>query len=367
MNRKVLLIFFISLILFCFEKQRIAIFSVQGINVDEGVSTALLMSLSSELTNSKRITNIERAEIEKILKEQAIQLSGCTSIECQVEVGRMLGAEKVILGIISKVEGLYLISVKVVDVTLGSIESEIGPVKAKSVDEFMIVSREIVRKIENNIPVIPEIVGFLGEQPVIDVGRNLGIQIGDVFTVTRIKDVVKDKEGKVIFKNEEVIGKIKVVSVQEEGAVCEIISKLKDIVKGDYARKGEYVGIDRTKVDIEPPLIEHTPIKFARSDKPVKIIAKITDKSGIKEVNIGIKTEEGEQYKLWMKKEKGDIYTLLLPKDYLKYKKIYYEINAIDMNGNSSISNDNGNYYEINIKKGKGSKKPFFITQAHLR
>ncbi len=359
MNKKLLLIFFFSLTIFSFERQRIAIFQVEGVGVKEEIKTALLMSLSSELTNSKRIINIERSEIDKILREQAIQLSGCTSIECQVEVGRMLGAEKVIFGTISKVEEQFLISAKIVDVTLGTIEFEIGPIKCKNVDEFRKISQEIVKGIEEKIPVIPEIVGFLGNQPVLDVGRNLGIQVGDVFTVLRIKDVVKNKEGRVIFRNEEVIGKIKVVSIQEDGAVCEIIEKTKDLVKGDISRKGDISGIKAG--DTDGPSIIHTPVKFAKSNKPLMIKAKVNDKSGVKDVIINIKTEDGKIFKYEMKREDKETYSLSVPKDKLKFYRLYYEIEATDINGNRSLLNDNGNPFEVNIEQVKGSKKPLYI------
>lgn len=359
MNKKIFLFFLFTLTVFSFERQRIAIFQVEGVGVKDEIKTALLMSLSSELTNSKRIINIERSEIDKILKEQAIQLSGCTSIECQVEVGRMLGAEKVIFGTISKVEEQFLISAKIVDVTLGTIEFEIGPIKCKSVDEFKRIAQEIVKGIEEKIPVIPEIVGFLGNQPVLDVGRNLGIQVGDVFTVLRIKDVVKNKEGRVIFRNEEVIGKIKVISIQEDGAVCEIIEKTKDIVKGDISRKGDISGIKTG--DIEGPIINHTPIKFAKSNKPLIIKAKVNDKTGVKDVVIKIKTEDGKTFKYEMNREDKETYSLSVPKDKLKLYRLYYEIEANDVNGNRSILNDNGNPFEVTIEQVKGSKKTLYI------
>jgi type IV secretory pathway VirB10-like protein len=55
--------------------------------------------------------------MDSVLKEQALQQTGCTSQECAVQVGKMLGVRKLITGRITKVdENLWLLSAQLVDV-----------------------------------------------------------------------------------------------------------------------------------------------------------------------------------------------------------------------------------------------------------
>ena len=54
--------------------------------------------------------------METILTEQDFQLTGCTSDECLVEVGQLLGAQMMVGGSISKVGDMYTASARMVDV-----------------------------------------------------------------------------------------------------------------------------------------------------------------------------------------------------------------------------------------------------------
>ncbi|RKZ20932.1 hypothetical protein DRQ18_05360 [bacterium] len=338
-----LIIFLLPILLYGFERQRIAIFSIKPVNVKEEVATAFLMALSSALTNSDRIINIERSEIEKLFKEQAIQLSGCTSTECTVEMGRMLGAEKIVLGSISEVEGKYLVSVRLVDVELGSIIFEMGPVKAESEEKFPEVAEGIVREIEKRIPVTPEIVGFLGEDPVLDVGSRFGIAPGDEFNVVRITGVVRNKEGRVIFRKEEVIGRIRVKTVQEEGAVCEVLEKKKEFAEGDLVKKG---GKGEA-----PPVVEHVPVKRGIAGKPFRVCARVYDDGKVEGVYVLIK-ERQRTLRVEMEK-KEDEYCGLIPERYTKTSVLYYAIKALDDAGNVVYHPERGKFYEVKLSGKK--------------
>ena len=64
---------------------------------------------------------IERGQMEQILKEQDFQISGCTSNECAVEVGRVLGCELMLAGSFGKIGSIYTIDMRIIDVTSGGI------------------------------------------------------------------------------------------------------------------------------------------------------------------------------------------------------------------------------------------------------
>jgi len=62
---------------------------------------------------------IEQNQINEILEAQAFSLSGCTDDACAVEVGKLLAAELIILGEISRAGGRYIANTKIIDVGLG--------------------------------------------------------------------------------------------------------------------------------------------------------------------------------------------------------------------------------------------------------
>ncbi len=73
-----------------------------------------------------RFVVIERQLIDEILNEQGFQQSGaCSNQECLLEVGQLLAVEKVIGGSIGKVEDMYPVTLKIIDVATGKIETQV--------------------------------------------------------------------------------------------------------------------------------------------------------------------------------------------------------------------------------------------------
>ena len=76
---------------------------------------------------------VDRKDIDKILKEQAFQLTGCVSAECAVKVGRLLGVQVVCTGTYGKLGDNLQLILKLVDVETGEILFA-GRAKGKTVD-----------------------------------------------------------------------------------------------------------------------------------------------------------------------------------------------------------------------------------------
>ncbi len=61
-------------------------------------------------------TVIERDQMEKLLDEQGVQISGCVDEACAVELGKILGAYQVVLGTIGLVGETFSVTVRFIDV-----------------------------------------------------------------------------------------------------------------------------------------------------------------------------------------------------------------------------------------------------------
>jgi|TARA_B110001454_G_scaffold190717_1_gene190051 TolB-like protein len=99
----------------------IAVVDFNGNNISDGEVKALTDRLRVELFKTKYFKVIEQEMMEEVLKEQGFQQSGCSTDECMVEIGRLIGVEKIIGGSISKVGNTYSISTRIVSVETGSI------------------------------------------------------------------------------------------------------------------------------------------------------------------------------------------------------------------------------------------------------
>ena len=110
---------FLLIVLFgasSFAQTTIALLDLQGIGISKDETSLLTNRLRNELVKTKVYRVVERQEMSKILKEQKFQASGCTSTECAVEIGQLLGVERIVMGSIGILGNMYTISSRMVDV-----------------------------------------------------------------------------------------------------------------------------------------------------------------------------------------------------------------------------------------------------------
>ena len=93
-------------------------FEPRGINSLEAAT--LTDRFTSEIGKTEAMTLVDRTMVEEILKEQGFQQSGCTTDECAVEVGALLGVQFMISGSIGKLGDTYTIDAKMVSVESGA-------------------------------------------------------------------------------------------------------------------------------------------------------------------------------------------------------------------------------------------------------
>ncbi|MBF0433622.1 MAG: hypothetical protein HQK83_20250, partial [Fibrobacteria bacterium] len=104
----------------------IAVIDFESEIISPPEARALTNKLRGELIMTGRFQVMERNQMDEIMKEQGIQLTGCTSTECVIEIGQLIGVNKLIAGDIGKVGSVYLVSLRLIDVESGTILSLIN-------------------------------------------------------------------------------------------------------------------------------------------------------------------------------------------------------------------------------------------------
>ena len=115
----------------------IAVSYLDGIEVSSSVFKALTERLRSELLMTKHFKVLERDIMEEILKEQGFQQSGCTTSECVVQIGQLVNVEKMVAGTINKIGNTYFSSVRIIDITTGSIDKIVSFDYTGPIDELL--------------------------------------------------------------------------------------------------------------------------------------------------------------------------------------------------------------------------------------
>ncbi|MFC1481693.1 DUF2380 domain-containing protein [Candidatus Neomarinimicrobiota bacterium] len=103
------------------QKLPIAVLDFDAFGISEVEAAALSNRLRNELFRLGRFNVVDRGMMENILKEQDFQQTGCTSNDCLVEVGRILGAQQMVGGSVSKVGQTFTVSARLVDVASGQL------------------------------------------------------------------------------------------------------------------------------------------------------------------------------------------------------------------------------------------------------
>ncbi len=107
------------------ESLIIGVLELDANNVDEGEARAIAERLRLYLSRQPSFEVIERNKMNSIMAELGFQLSGaCDTKECVVQVGKILGARKMVAGSVSKVGNLYSLQVRIVDIESSRIEEQ---------------------------------------------------------------------------------------------------------------------------------------------------------------------------------------------------------------------------------------------------
>ena len=107
-------------------KLRVAVFdpTISGTMFDAATGAIVRELVSTALVNTGKYLIIERSLIDKILKEQKFSNSGAVDESQASELGKLAGANKVILSVLSSYGDRGMLSLKMIDVESASIESQ---------------------------------------------------------------------------------------------------------------------------------------------------------------------------------------------------------------------------------------------------
>jgi len=105
-------------------KTSLAIYQIRAKGTaDTSLGSAMTSILSSKLTPSPRLRVIEEAMLKTVMERQAMNASdACDDTSCQVEIGKLVQAQKLIAGDLVKLGSKYILSLKLIDVQSGANE-----------------------------------------------------------------------------------------------------------------------------------------------------------------------------------------------------------------------------------------------------
>lgn len=160
----------------------LAVIGFEGKGVSQVEASALTDRLRTEILGTVKMKVVERGEMEELLKEQEFQQTGCVSSECMVEAGKLLGANQIVGGSISRVGNTFSVNARIMNVKTGKLIKTYTYDYSGKIDEIM---KYGMKEVAFNLSGIEKgsqtlIGGWEAEQPLI-VNENFSIQFLQIY------------------------------------------------------------------------------------------------------------------------------------------------------------------------------------------
>ena len=117
-------------------------------DVSAGNAAIIAELFRTEMVKSGTFTVVEKANMEKVLSEQAFQQTGCTSSECAVKLGKVLNVRFLVVGSFGKLMDSYILNIRMVDVQTAKVVYSDSS-QGKDVGAVQAAIREMASKLAN--------------------------------------------------------------------------------------------------------------------------------------------------------------------------------------------------------------------------
>ena len=197
---------------------------------------ALTDKMVTQLVNLRRFKVIERAALDKVIAEQQLQVSGAVDEATAVQVGRIAGADAIILATASETRDGGKVNARVIDTeTSETIVARSEQVTGSDVEDFEKAVEALAILIYNELPIVEGfVVSREADSFYIDVGSLKGIRKGSKCVAFRDgKEIKHPTTGEVLGKQVTKLGELVVVQVQQKVAQVRVVDKEQEIRIGD--------------------------------------------------------------------------------------------------------------------------------------
>ncbi len=227
-------IFLLPISLFASEKPRLAVADLEAIGVDKNLARTTSELLRTELFKTGYFSVMERSQMERLLEEWKLHLSGVTEKEDIVKIGEILVVQYFVIGSINRLGQNYIINIRLVDVEKAKlIAAETVEVQHES--EILGAVRTLARKIIELTPLRGKVVRVKGNEVLLSLGSQDRVEPGMVLRVQRLGETFKDPStGRVIGREVIEVGVLRLTKIiNEELSSATVVEDYGRIEVGD--------------------------------------------------------------------------------------------------------------------------------------
>jgi TolB-like protein len=190
----------------------------------------------AQLVTLRRFKVIERSALDKVLEEQSLQASGLVDDKTATNLGKIAGADAIILGSLNITKNHTKVSARVIDTETGeTIVAKVEGGEGATLEDAEALTQQVAIKIYNELPLVE---GFVVKSEpslfYIDIGAEKGIRKGSKCVAFREGEEIKHPiTGEVLGTKVTKLGELVVVNVYEKMSAVKVTEKEGDISVGD--------------------------------------------------------------------------------------------------------------------------------------
>lgn len=202
----------------------------------QSLTISVTDKLVTQLVNLRRFKVMERAALEKVLKEQKLQASGIVDEKTAVNVGKIAGADAIVIGDVNVAGGVTTVSARVIDTeTSETIVAKEEQAPGAGIDDVEKTVGRVAIDIYNELPIVE---GYIVSQDqdmfYIDIGSEKGIRKGSKCVAFREGEKIRHPvTGEILGSRVTKLGELVVVQVQNKLAATKVVESEGDIKVGD--------------------------------------------------------------------------------------------------------------------------------------
>ena len=191
----------------------------QGKQIGEIVAEWLITSLA----NTGRFEVVERAQLQKILQEQQLGVTGMINQETAAKMGELLGVKVIVSGSVIQIGNTYDVNARLISVQDGSI-IKAERVRGVGLDGVERMMDSLAESFKKEFPLEGYVVMVSGKRAMIDLGRINGVEPGMRFFALRKGAPVRHPvTGKMLAGEDIKIGEMIVQTAEREASWAEIV------------------------------------------------------------------------------------------------------------------------------------------------
>ncbi|MCF7858377.1 MAG: CsgG/HfaB family protein [Candidatus Cloacimonetes bacterium] len=210
----------------------VAVLNFESNDAAENLIESVTEKLITQLVNLRRFRVIERSALDKIMQEQKLGMTGFVDEETAVKVGKLAGADVIIMGRINLEIGFAKVNARGIDTETSELivakEADTGNTNIENIEKLV---EQVAVGIYNDLPLVEGVVMAVEEEQVIlSIGSQVGVRKGTKCVAYKEgKKYYHPTTGEVLGKNVTPLGELIVVQVQEKMSIAKPLGKISNI------------------------------------------------------------------------------------------------------------------------------------------